>query len=50
MNEYKIQLESREDLTFLKDEMMKYFDGNCNGNSNGNVSEASKQQVTLRLN
>ena len=42
MNEYKIQLESREDLTFLQDEMMKYFSENCNEN----ISEASKKQVS----
>lgn len=42
MNEYKVQLESREDLIFLKNEMMKYFDEKCNGT----VNEASKQQVS----
>ncbi len=41
MNEYKIQLESREDLNFLKDEMIKYF----NENNDENISEATKQQV-----
>lgn len=47
MNEYKVQLESRDDLTFLKDEMMKYFNENLS--ENVKISEASKQQVTIRL-
>ena len=47
MNEYKVQLESRDDLTFLKDEMMKYFNENLTENIK--ISEASKQQVTIRL-
>lgn len=45
MNEYKIQLESRDDLTFLKDEMIKFF----NENNDENISEATKQQVKMEL-
>lgn len=44
MNEYKIQLESREDLTYLRDEMAKFLNENCQEIS-GNVPEALKQQV-----
>ena len=47
MNEYKIQLESREDLTLLRDEMMKYFNENCSENIK--ISEANKQQVKIYL-
>lgn len=45
MNEYKIQLESRDDLTFLKDEMIKFF----TENNDENISEATKQQVKMEL-
>lgn len=44
MNEYKIQLESREDLTYLRDEMNKFLNENCEENSE-KVLEAIKQQV-----
>lgn len=44
MNEYKIQLESREDLTYLRDEMNKFLNENWEENSE-KVPEAIKQQV-----
>lgn len=44
MNEYKVQLESREDLAFLKDEFMKYYNENCADSG----SEVSKQQVNFK--
>lgn len=32
MNEYKIQLESRDDLTYLRDEMNKFLNEKCQEN------------------
>ena len=46
MNEYKIQLESREDFTFLKEEMMKFFNENY---SEEYISEIAKQQVIIDI-
>lgn len=40
MNEYKVQLESREDLTFLREEMSKFI-----SETDNSVPEAIKQQV-----
>ena len=42
MNEYKIQLESREDLSYLRDELNKYF-------VEEDISESIKQQVTFKI-
>lgn len=44
MNEYKIQLESREDLMYLRDEMNKFFNENYEEKSEKNT-ETFKQQV-----
>lgn len=40
MNEYKIQLENREDLTFLRDELKKF----CNENNSTNNNISAQQQ------
>jgi Fe-S cluster biosynthesis and repair protein YggX len=45
MNEYKIQLESREDLTYLRDEMNKFLNENCEENCGKHVI---KQQVNRK--
>jgi Fe-S cluster biosynthesis and repair protein YggX len=47
MNEYKIQLESREDLTYLRDEMNKFLNENCEENC-GKLSDVIKQQVNRK--
>jgi hypothetical protein len=45
MNEHKIQLESREDLQFLKNEFVNY--ANKSADSASTISESLKQQVSL---
>lgn len=45
MNEYKIQLENREDLNYLRDELDKFGKSEIS-----NVSESAKQQVKLKSN
>lgn len=44
MNEYKIQLESREDLSYLRDEMNKFLNENYEEKSEKNP-EAFNQKV-----
>lgn len=44
MNEYKIQLESKEDLVFLKQEFANYIDSNLDSAST--VSDNLRQQVS----
>ena len=47
MNEYKIQLESRDDLTYLRDEMNKFLNEKCQENceTTEKVPEAIQKQV-----
>lgn len=45
MNEYKVQLETREDLTFLREEMNNFI-----SEINESIPEAIKQQVKSRFN
>lgn len=47
MNEYKIQLESKEDLIFLKQEFSNFIDSNVDSAST--VSDNLRQQVRLRF-
>lgn len=46
MNEYKIQLESKEDLIYLKQEFVNFCSSHSGDHQNFNLSDNLKQQVT----